>query len=193
MSGLDPAVFRRALGRFGSGVTVVTVRTADGSDHGMTASAFSSLSLAPPLVLVAVKRAGTMHGLLAAAQGFAINVLSEHQQELSNRFAGGLVGSDGVWRPWPPERDKFEGLSFDRGATSGAALITGCLASLDCAVHATPDGGDHTLFIGEVRAITLADVTPLRPLLHFAGGYRRVAADANEELADGLRVPDWYG
>lgn len=191
--GIDAKDFRRALGRFTTGVTVISVRTAGGRDQAMTASAFSSLSLDPPLIMVAVKKLGQMHGLLAAASGFAVNVLSEHQRELSNRFAGGIVDADGAWRAWPVDRDRFADLDVTHAAVSGAALIGGALAHLDCRLHAAPDGGDHSIFIGEVASLVLAERPVLRPLLHFAGSYRALAADAHEEMAEGLRVPDWFG
>ena len=94
---MDSEKFKRALGSFASGVTAVTVRTPEGHDHGMTASAFSSLSLDPPLVLVCVKVENSTHQYLEEASGFAINLLGAGQQALSNRFAGGIVDDDGQW------------------------------------------------------------------------------------------------
>lgn len=189
---LDAAAFRRALGRFGSGVTVIAVRT-EGADHGMTASAFSSLSLSPPLIMVAVKKENRMHGCLEAAHGFTVNMLSENQEELSNRFAGGLV-QNGEWTPWPKEQDKFAGLEFERGEVSGAPLIDGSLVALDCTLHGTYDGGDHTIFVGRVEGARLCEEgSPLRPLLYFAGAYRSLVRDPVAEAEMGLRVPDWFG
>src|SRR5690349_14292948 len=103
--------FRQALGRFGSGVTIITA-CVDEEDQGMTASAFSSLSLDPPLVMVAVRKQGKMHAHLERADGFAVNVLAEHQEDLSNRFAGGIV-QGGTWMPWPEGRDKFSDIDFE--------------------------------------------------------------------------------
>ena len=130
----------------------------------MTASAFTSLSLDPPLVLVCVTKGNATHEKLSAGGGFAVNILSQEQVSVSNRFAG--------W--WKEGVSKWEDLSVDRGAASGAALIAGSLASLDCTKWDTADGGDHTIFIGQVEAVRLSDDAPdaLRPLLYFSGGYR---------------------
>ncbi len=174
---LSPADFKAALGRFASGVTVVTLRDPDaGPDgdaghHGMTASAFCSLSLDPPLVLVCVGNRGDTHARLLRADGFAINILNDAQVDVSNRFAG--WGSPGG-SPW-------DGLSFQLGAVSGARLIDGSLATLDCKRWNRLDGGDHSIFIGEVHATTLRGETlrdeaqsELSPLLYFSGRYRTV-------------------
>ena len=160
--------FKAALGRFASGVTVVTVADGDG-DHGMTASAFTSLSLDPPLVLVCVTKGNTTHDKLSAAKGFGVNILGRHQVSVSNRFAG--------W--WKEGVSKWEDLQVARGDASGAALIEGSLACLDCSSWNTADGGDHTIFIGKVEGITLGpgDRGDQDPLLYFSGGYR-TAGDA---------------
>jgi flavin reductase (DIM6/NTAB) family NADH-FMN oxidoreductase RutF len=164
----DAQSFKAALGRFASGVTVVTVRGADG-DHGMTASAFTSLSLDPPLVLVCVKKGNFTHGLLAEADGFAINILAEDQVSVSNRFAG--------WG-FPPEQDKWEDLSITRASASGAALIGGCLGNLDCTKWSSMDGGDHTIFVGQVENVVVeGDRDDLKALLYFAGKYRGVGTN----------------
>src|ERR1041384_665004 len=102
---LDPDTFRAVLGRFASGVTVVTTTDANGRDHGMTVSAFCSLSLEPPLVLVCIECTASMHDLLQPEQAFAVNVLSHSQEPLSRRFATGD----------PPNR--FDGLGYHRGLT----------------------------------------------------------------------------
>lgn len=161
-----PDQFKAALGRLCAGVTVVTVADPDG-DHGMTASAFTSLSLDPPLVLVCVGKKGNMHARLSAADHFAVNLLDAAQESVSNRFAG--------W--WEEGRSKWADLDLARGPHSGAAWIGGALAQLDCAVHAKLDGGDHTIFVGRVLA-TGVDDRPregLEPLLYFAGQYRALA------------------
>ncbi len=164
--GVDAATFKACLGRFASGVTVVTVRDAAGADHGMTASAFTSLSLDPPLILVCVKQGNRTHELLSAAAGFAVNVLGEAQVSVSNRFAG--------W--WPEGQSKWDDLSIDRAPVSRAAWIGGSLANLDCTRHAMHDGGDHTIFVGEIQHARLVDLPAggLRPLLYFHGSYRSV-------------------
>jgi len=161
----DAQSFKAGLGRFASGVTVVTV-AGEAGDHGMTASAFCSLSIDPPLVLVCVKKGNTTHGLLEKADGFAINILAEDQVSVSNRFAG--------WG-FPPDQDKWADLTITRGAASGAALIGGALAQLDCTKWAAQDGGDHTIYIGQVENVVAeGERDTLAPLLYCAGKYRGV-------------------
>lgn len=156
---IAPADFKAALGRFPAGVTVITVATPEG-DHGMTASAFCSLSLDPPLVLVCVKKVNTTHGLLEGAAGFGVNLLAQDQMGLSNRFAG--------WGPQP--EDRFEDQGDERGAVSGARFLPGSMASLDCTLYGTRDGGDHTIFIGQVEgAVIRGDDAELAPLIYFKG------------------------
>ncbi len=163
--------FKAALGRFPSGVTVVTLNH-QGQDHGMTASAFSSLSLDPPLVLVCVKKGNATHGLLEAAGSFGVSFLSQDQVERSNRFAGFF----------PKDADKFADLGFVRGEASGAALLDGAMACLDCSLHQVLDGGDHSIFIGQVEGTRVeGDKDALEPLLYFAGAYRA----AGEKLPSG--------
>ena len=152
---LDPDSFRSVLGRFASGVTAVTMVDAEGRDHGMTVSAFCSLSLAPPLVLVCIDRTASMHGLLDVGAAFAVNILSAGQEAVSRRFASGD----------PPNR--FEGLGYARGR-SGVPILDDVLAWLECRVHARHDEGDHTIVIGRVDD---AGARHDRPLLYYRGGY----------------------
>jgi len=161
--GVDADLFKAAMGRFASGVTAVTVHR-DGEDHGMTASAFCSLSLSPPLVLICVKKGNHTHELLEETGAYAINILDESQVTVSNRFGG--------W--WEDGKSKWADLSFSRGAVSGAALIDGSMASLDCTLHSVLDGGDHSIFVGEVQNAVFngEDRADLKPLLYFAGSYR---------------------
>ena len=164
---VTPDEFKAALARFASGVTVVTLTDTNG-DHGMTASAFTSVSLDPPLVLVCVTKGNATHERLVGASGFAINILAADQVTVSNRFAG--------W--WDEGKSKWDDLTLSRGAVSGAPLIGGALAQLDCSAWSTADGGDHTLFIGQVESATVSPSAPdaLAPLLYFAGGYRTIGA-----------------
>lgn len=163
--GVEADLFKAALGRFASGVTAITVHH-DGKDHGMTASAFCSLSLQPPLVLVCVKKGNHTHKLLEEAGAYAINLLDQAQESVSNRFAG--------W--WEEGKSKWADLDVSRGPVSGAALIGGSLASLDCTLHSVLDGGDHSIFVGEVQNAVLngEDRDALNPLLYFAGSYRTI-------------------
>ena len=154
---LDPSTFRSVLGRFASGVTVVTVRDGEQKDYGLTVSAFSSLSLAPPLVLVCVDRAASGHAALFAASHFAVNILAEHQESHSRRFSG-------------KDDDRFMGVGFTRGA-GGQPLLDDALAHLACRTVARHDGGDHTIFVGEVEE---AAADEARPLLYYRGGYARL-------------------
>ncbi len=155
---IDPATFRHALGRFPSGVTIVTVRGQDGRDYGMTVSAFASLSLAPPLVLVCIGDDATIAGAVAAAGHFAVNVLSEDQEALARRFADS-------------DADRFDGTAVSRG-TTGLALLDGAAAQLECAIVARHSGGDHTIVVGEVLAA--AALEDGRPLIYQRGDYRRL-------------------
>ena len=146
--------FRRALGHFASGVTVVTTRPEEGQPLGITVSAFSSLSLEPPLVLICIDKRASLHDHLKEGSHFAVNILAEDQELVSRRFASKV-------------EDRFEGLGYRVGET-GAPLLSGALASIECRiVHAYP-GGDHTIIVGEVL---MADVREGRPLAYFRGGY----------------------
>ena len=165
-------LFKAALGRFGSGVTVVSV-SANGTDHGMTASAFTSVSLDPPLILVCIKSENRTAELIQAAGHFGISILSAHQQDVSNRFAGGLIDDAGQWQPWPPERDKFADLDWQRGPSSNAPLLNDALCCLDCDLEHVYAGGDHGIFVGRIKQIKLNEET--QPLLYQGGRYRKIA------------------
>jgi flavin reductase (DIM6/NTAB) family NADH-FMN oxidoreductase RutF len=158
MPPIDAATFRHALGHFPSGVTVVTVRDVEGRDCGMTVSAFSSLSLVPPLVLVCIGDDATIAGAVAAAGHLAISVLSEEQEAVARRFAD-------------PDADRFAGAKVSRGVT-GLALIDGAIAHLECAIVARHRGGDHTIVTGEV--LSAKAVEDGRPLVYQRGEYRRL-------------------
>lgn len=146
--------FRAALARWASGVTIVTAA----GPVGMTVSAFCSLSLDPPLVLVSLAHAATMHDPVLAAEGFAVHILDDDQPALSTRFATPV--------------DRFDGLAYDTGPF-GAPLLRGGVARLVCQKHATADGGDHTILIGRVVQV---DVRAGDPLLYYRGAYRGLAA-----------------
>ena len=152
---IDPDTFRAVLGRFASGVTVVTATDAERQDHGMTVSAFCSLSLAPPLVLVCIERTASMHGLLQPDVPFAVNILSAGQEAVSRRFSTGD----------PPNR--FDGLGYTRGQT-GVPLLDDVLAWLECRVAGRHEEGDHTVIVGRVET---AGAEQERPLLYYRGGY----------------------
>jgi flavin reductase (DIM6/NTAB) family NADH-FMN oxidoreductase RutF len=151
---IDPSSFRSVLGRFASGVTVVTVRDAKGADHGMTVSAFCSLSLVPPLVLICVERDASLFDVLAHSTRFAVNLLESKQEEIARRFA-------------EEHPDRFDAVGFTRGLT-GAAVIDDCLAVIECEVLSRHPGGDHTIVIGSVVGSATHEG---RPLLYYRGGY----------------------
>ena len=155
---LDPDSFRSVLGRFASGITVITTVDADGRDVGMTASAFSSVSLQPPLVQVCVDRAASMFDALLHAERFGVSVLADEQEALSRRFAG--VESS----------HRFEGIGYTRG-DSGVVLLDDALAQLECRIASRMEAGDHVIFLGEVERATARDA---RPLLYYRGGYAQL-------------------
>lgn len=160
---LDAAAVRHALGHFPTGVTVVTTVGADGGPVGTTASAFSSLSLDPPLLLVCLDRASETLAALADHGAFAINVLAEGQEHLSGNFA--RRGADSSW----------EGVSHRPGAT-GSPRLDGVLAVLDCRLEHRLDGGDHEIVIGRLHELEVAP-GELSPLLHWRGSYAALRGD----------------
>ena len=151
---IDKDLFRAVLGRFASGVTIVTTVDGKGGDHGMTVSAFSSLSLDPPLVLVCIDHNASVWPAFETTEHFAINILSSTQEALSRRFAS-------------KDRDRFDGVGFTRG-NSGVALLDDTLASVECTVTARVAHGDHSILVGSVDGGTARD---LQPLLYYRGGY----------------------
>ena len=155
---LDPDSYRSVLGRFASGITVVTARDATGRDVGMTASAFCSVSLHPPLVQVCVDRKASMFDALMHASRFGINILAAEQEALSRRFAA-IESSH-----------RFDGIGYERGE-SGVVLLDDALAHLECTTVARHEAGDHMIFIGEVERATARDA---RPLLYYRGGYAQL-------------------
>jgi flavin reductase (DIM6/NTAB) family NADH-FMN oxidoreductase RutF len=156
---LDTDAFRQVLGCWASGVTIVTAR--DGERvHGMTVSAFCSVSLEPPLVLICADRTSNTNALIARGGVFSVNILAEGQETISNRFASKAE-----------EARRFEGLRCAEGAT-GCPLLPGSVASLDCAVRQTLEAGDHVIYIGEVKAARLGESAPL---LYYRGRYGALA------------------
>jgi flavin reductase (DIM6/NTAB) family NADH-FMN oxidoreductase RutF len=153
----DSLAQRRIMGHFATGVTVATVNQ-NGEIYGMTANAVTSLSLHPPLVLVAVDKTAAMHAALTASRHFALNILSEAQEHLSRRFAqrGPKDVNDLTWIT----------------ASSGAPVLADTLAWVDCRLTEILPGGDHDIFIGEILA---GDSHDGAPLLYFCGKYRRLA------------------
>lgn len=154
---IDPAAFRRVMGQFATGVTVITVQRGD-LMHGMTANTFTSLSLDPPLVLFCVGRTARMAKLIDGADGFAINILSARQEEVSRHFAG-------------RQMELGSGIELlQRGPV--APLVPGSLGALSCTIDAMHEGGDHLIVVGRVIALH-EDDSPAnaRPLIFFRSQY----------------------
>ena len=149
--------FRSVLGRFPSGVTVVTTKAADGSDQGMTVSAFCSLSLQPPLVLVCIEKTASVYTALTTAPAFIVNILSAKQEQIARRFS--IV-----------DIDRFEGVGFSR-SRNGIVVLDDVLGVIECNRFSLHDGGDHTIVVGEVEAGRAETGTPL---LYYRGGYAQM-------------------
>ena len=148
---------RRVMGHFATGVTVITTRSGDGQPYGLTANAFSSVSLEPPLLLVCVDKKAESYPYFEQSKVFTVNILSDHQEAISRRFAvsGGA---------------KFEGVAYHMGA-NGAPILEGSLAYMECTLYASYEGGDHTIYLGEVQQ---AETVEHKPLLFYRGGYREL-------------------
>jgi len=149
--------FRHALGRFASGVTVVTTRDADGNLHGITVSAFCSVSLEPPLILVCIDKNTGSHHALTQTDSFVVNLLNEDQQHISNRFASYLPG-------------KFETVKY-RSGIDDLPILEDALANLECRLINSHPNGDHTIFVGQIERATVNDG---KPLVYFHGNYRKL-------------------
>jgi flavin reductase (DIM6/NTAB) family NADH-FMN oxidoreductase RutF len=155
-----PRSFRDALGLFPTGVAVVTTIARDGTPLGATVSSFNSVSLSPPLVLFSVARSASSFAVWSEADIYAVNLLHEHQDAVSTRFARSRT-------------DKWEGTKPLVGET-GALLIPGALASFECENYARYDGGDHLILVGRVCAMTTASVADPRPLVFYRGAYQKI-------------------
>jgi flavin reductase (DIM6/NTAB) family NADH-FMN oxidoreductase RutF len=161
---VDPGQLRTVFAAFATGVTVVTV--GGESPHGMTANAFTSVSLDPPLVLVCVNQDARMHQALVRGGGFAISVLAGHQREVARHFASGRR---------PPGIAQFATVGWTPGDQTGAPLIAGALAWLECTLRCTYDGGDHSIFVG--RLVSVARHDHGEPLVFFDRSFRRLAGE----------------
>lgn len=151
---IDPDAFRRLLGHFATGVTIVTAMDGSARPVGMTVSSIASVSLDPPLLLVCLDHAADAHDALVAAPRFAVNILATAQESLSRRFA--------ETRP-----DRFDGVPWRR-SEQGASLLDGALAWIECERHSVLPGGDHSIIIGRVIGGAVHDGAPL---IHYRGGY----------------------
>lgn len=152
---IDGEGFKQVLSHWVTGVTIVTARDGD-RVHGMTVSAFTEVSLDPPLVLVCADKGSNTNSMIAAGRVFAVNVLASDQAELSNRFASKQN-----------EDSRFEEVDYATGET-GAPLLDGVVANLDCRLEAAHDHGDHVVYVGEVVDVRYHE---REPLLYHAGAY----------------------
>ena len=151
---IDPREFRRALGRFATGITVVTMRSGEDT-YGITVNAFMSVSLDPPLIAVCIDKRAQAHATLLESERFGVSVLRAEQEALSDQFAG---------RAAAIAAEPFEELG-------GFPVVAGSLAQLVCRTYDVADAGDHSLFLGRVEGLAAHDGTPL---LYFEGRYAHV-------------------
>ena len=158
---IDGKEFRTALGRFATGVTVVTAKTPTEA-RGMTANAFSSLSLDPPLVLVCYDNKASSLKMVQEAKKFAINFLAEEQKSTSDWFAG--KGRDA--------EDQFADIPHEIGE-NGSPVLTGNVGVLECDLHEELPGGDHTIVVGRVTRVVLEEEVRA-PLLFYGSAYRKM-------------------
>lgn len=149
--------FRAALSRFPSGVTVVTTKDKEERLHGITVSAFCSVSLEPPMVLICIDKTTGSHPAFEFGGMFVVNVLDETQAHLSNHFASRTA-------------DKFDRIEYDK-TIDGIPILKDALVNLECRLVYTHEGGDHSIFVGEIQKAT---VNEGNPLLYFRGNYREL-------------------
>ncbi|MBM4261037.1 MAG: flavin reductase family protein [Deltaproteobacteria bacterium] len=154
---IEAQELRRVMGHFATGVTVITTKDQGGAPQGLTANAFMSLSLNPPLVIISVDKGATCYNCFEKGNGYTVNFLSEDQEDISKRFA-----TKGI--------DKFAGLNWHEGQ-NGAAIIDGVLGHVECRITQSYDGGDHTIVVGEILNVA---ATGERPLLFFRGKYQKL-------------------
>jgi flavin reductase (DIM6/NTAB) family NADH-FMN oxidoreductase RutF len=152
---VTPDEFRSALSRFASGITVVTSRAATGDLHGITVSAFCSVSLSPPLILACIEKTTGSHVAIKDSGIFVVNILAAGQDEISESFA-------------IPTSDKFDRVSY-RVGMGGVPVLEDALVALECRLTNAFDGGDHTIFVGTIENASIKDG---EPLVYFHGNYR---------------------
>jgi len=161
VSDVDQAAFRWAAGQFAGGIVVVT--TSEG--HAMTVSAFASVSLEPPLVLFCAEKIARFHDAVLAADGWAVSILAEDGEKTARWLATRGRPLDG----------QLDDVPHRPGPVTGAALLDGALATMECQTFAVYDGGDHSIVVGRVAAVDSPSNPPPRgPLVHHAGRYRRL-------------------
>lgn len=154
---ISEAAFRQACGQFATGVAVATVCGPSGEPHGLTINSFTSVSLTPPLILICIDYRAQVLQVFLRASHFAVNILRDSQQDISNRFA---------YRA----EDRFAGVAWKPGST-GAPLIDGSLATVECATRQVVEGGDHTILLAEAVAVSS---NAGDPLLYFNSKYHHI-------------------
>jgi flavin reductase (DIM6/NTAB) family NADH-FMN oxidoreductase RutF len=157
MMPIDKNQLRQVMGHFATGVTIITTFNKDGQMHGLTANAFTSVSLEPPLLLISVDKKAESYPAFEESKVFTVNILADEQEALSRKFA--VSGGN-----------KFEGVAYRRGA-NGAAILDGTLAHIECTLYGAYEGGDHSLYLGEIQE---AEVREGKPLVFYRGGYRAI-------------------
>ncbi len=155
---VDTDTFRKTMGSFAAGVTVVTTVDGEGRPYGLTATAFSSVSMSPPLALVCIDKSTSSYAQFSTSGIFTVNFLSADQEDVSNRFASSSA-------------DKFGETKWNAGKL-GAPVLAGTLGFAECRVLHSYDGGDHTIFVGEIE---VAYTVPGEPLIYYRSAYRRLA------------------
>lgn len=155
--GFDSKAFRRALGNFATGVTIMTAQNVQGQKVGVTANSFNSVSLDPPLILWSIDKRSSSYAIFEEATHFAVNILAADQIELSNQFARS-------------KDDKYANIKFDTGV-GGAPVLKECSAVFECERHSILDGGDHWIILG--RVVCFQD-NGCSPLLYHQGAYSSV-------------------
>jgi flavin reductase (DIM6/NTAB) family NADH-FMN oxidoreductase RutF len=154
MTEVDPSQFRQLLGRYATGVAVVTANSSDGTPAGMTVNSLTSVSLVPPLVSICVDTTADMHRVLRETNRLVLNLLAADQEMVSRRFAG-------------QHHNRFEGIGY-RLNEHGLAVLDGVIAHIECERHATFEAGDHTIYVARV---TGGRAAAGRPLVYYRGGY----------------------
>jgi flavin reductase ActVB len=157
----EQLAFRNAMAQFASGVTIVTTRNSDGAFVGFTASAFSSLSLNPPLLLVCLQKDADCYAAFMESDEFAVSILSHGQDDIARRFATKAI-------------DKWAGTPVTDGKIAGLPLITDASAHCECRMRERVEGGDHTILVGEVLR---AEVSEAQPLLHYNRQFGRFVGE----------------
>jgi flavin reductase (DIM6/NTAB) family NADH-FMN oxidoreductase RutF len=161
---LDSIAWRNAMGKFATGITVVTTTDAGGKPQGMTVNAFTSLSLEPPMLLVCLDNKSSTLTHILESRKFCVHFLSEEQEDVSRAFAR------------KGEADKFEGFPYFAGET-GVPVLEGCLAYVECGLRKAVEGGDHQILLGDGLRLVVPS-SEAGPLLFFGGKYGRLAEEA---------------